>query len=646
VDDLSTNGGALFTAGTDGGAVVDVKVCTDGGATYGGVDVPGFSDLSISHDTFADLLSFLASTFPDDVETISLDLLKPDVVWHHCLSTVSPIRSHSRHFDLSKEPRSYAEAIARPDASAWRAAMDREKESLEQMGAFEEVDLPPGERVIGLKWVYDYKTNAEGVNIKEKARVVAQGFSQKPGQFDETYAPVAKMASIRILLTWAAVRDLEIFQFDCKTAFLHAKLRHPNYARQFPGYTLKDSTKVLRILVALYGLRQSAYEFYMLIMSLILDLGMVRCDVDHGVFFGEWTSSPDASVSMPVNGDPLVLYLPIHVDDGLAITNSPSLYQWFLTTLRRNLLIVDLGECSKFLSIVIIRDRAHRRLWLSSHVYVTELLTEWNLLNAKHPLTPFPHKITEQIPISPNALPDISDDDLTTKYQRLVGCLMYLAIVTRPDIAYYAMWLGRFSSKPTRTHMLAAKHVLRYLGGTRLLALSLGTSSVAVPESLRGYMQSMGCSDADWASDALDRKSISGYSFYFQGSLVSWSAVKQKSIALSSTEAEYYAMAHAFKEALWLRVFLGALKLPVPRPFPILSDNQAACALSHSPAISARSKHIDIRHHFIRAHVQDGSFTTVWIPTVDMPADIFTKPLNSILFSRHREVLGLSIPLS
>jgi hypothetical protein len=156
----------------------------------------------------------------------------------------------------------------------------------------------------------------------------------------------------------------------------------------------------------------------------------------------------------------------------------------------------------------------------------------------------------------------------------------------------------------------------------------------------------MGCSDADWASDATDRKSISGYSFYFQGSLVSWPAVKQKSIALSSTEAEYYAMAHAFKEALWLRTFLGLLRLPVPRPFPILSDNQAACSLSNSSALSARSKHIDIRHHFIRDHVQAGSFTTTWIPTEDMPADIFTKPLPLVHFSRHRDVLGLSIPLS
>ena len=127
---------------------------------------------------------------------------------------------------------------------------------------------------------------------------------------------------------------------------------------------------------------------------------------------------------------------------------------------------------------------------------------------------------------------------------------------------------------------------------------------------------------------------------------MSWSAVKQKSIVLSFTEAEYYAMSHTFKEALWLRTFLGLLHLLVPRPFPILSDNQAACSLSNSSAISARSKHIDIRHHFLRDHVQAGSFTTTWIPTEDMPADIFTKILPSVVFSHHRDVLGLSIPLS
>ena len=208
------------------------------------------------------------------------------------------------------------------------------------------------------------------------------------------------------------------------------------------------------------------------------------------------------------------------------------------------------------------------------------------------------------------------------------------------------MWLGQFNVNPSHRHFLAAKHVLRYLSGTRNLALSLGSPSPRVPTTLRGYLQNVGCSDTDWASDIANRRSILGYSFYFEGSLISWSTVKQKSIALSSTEAEYYAMTHAFKEALWIQSFLNFMKFPIPWPFPILSDNQAACALSLSPAVSARSKHIDIRHHFICSHVQDGSFSTMWIPTGDMPADIFTKALPLPLFSKHHDVLGLSIPVS
>lgn len=367
-------------------------------------------------------------------------------------------------------------------------------------------------------------------------------------------------------------------------------------------------------------------------MSLLLDLGMVRCEVDHGVFMGEWSSPPDSSVSVAADGSPLVLYVPLHVDDGLAITNYPSLYQWFL------------GNCSKFLSILILRDRPNHCLWLSSHVYIADLLEEWNLTSCKHANTPFPSNITTMPPAPSNTLLDIFDANLLPKYQRLVGCLLYLAIATCPDISYYAMWLGQFNVNPSRSHFLAVKQVLRYLAGTKTLALCLGAPSLSVPLSLKGYMQNVRCSDADWASDSLDRKSISGYSFYFEGSLVSWSAVKQKSIALSSTEAEYYAMTHAFKEALWLRIFLHLLKFPVPRPFPILSDNQAACTLSHSPAISARSKHINIRHHFIRSLVQEGSFSTIWIPTEGMPADIFTKPLPFVVFARHRDVLGLFIP--
>jgi hypothetical protein len=275
-------------------------------------------------------------------------------------------------------------------------------------------------------------------------------------------------------------------------------------------------------------------------------------------------------------GQPLVLYVPLHVDDGLGITNSPLLYDWFIASLSRRLRIVDLRLCAKFLSIVIIRDRPNRQLWLSSHTYVVELLSEWNLASCRHATTPFPANFATSFTAPPNSLPDISDADLVPKYQCLVGCLLYLVIATRPDLSYYAMWLGQFNAHPTRAHFLLGKHVLRYLAGTPTLALHLGKPSPRIPTTLSGYMQNIGCSDADWASDAADRKSISGYSFFFQGSLISWSAVKQRSIALSSTEAEYYAMTHAFWEALWLHTFLTLLKFPIPRPFPILSDNQAA----------------------------------------------------------------------
>jgi hypothetical protein len=245
--DTSTDGGAGTS--TNGGAVVDGVVdAQDGGANADG-DVIVLDSEDSSDVALADFISLVAYTnLPDPIDTLSLDHIEPEALWNHCLisftssdsffaNTASSALSAgskptylSKVLDLSRAPQLYAEAMARPDAAAWRAAMEREKTSLSEMGAFEEVDLPIGTKTIGLKWVYAYKKNAEGINILEKARVVAQGFNQRPGQFDETYAPVAKMTSVRVLLTWAAVRDLEIYQFDCKTAFLHAKIRHPNYA--------------------------------------------------------------------------------------------------------------------------------------------------------------------------------------------------------------------------------------------------------------------------------------------------------------------------------------------------------------------------------------------------------------------------------
>ncbi|KAJ3489748.1 hypothetical protein NLJ89_g11496 [Agrocybe chaxingu] len=525
--------------------------------------------------------------------------MSPDPPQRHDLGDVR--RARNRDFDLSRPPKSYPEAMARPDAHVWRAAMQREKESLDNMKAFRVTALPLGRKAIGVRWVFDFKYDEKGQRIfgKEKARLVAQGFTQRPEDFGETYAPVAKMTTIRAILAWAACKDHLIFQFDVKTAFLHARNHHPVYCRQIPGYLLDDTSLVLEVLVALYGLRQSAFKWYQLFMSLLLVLGLIRCEADHGLFYGYWSSSPDPSIPMPAGGKPLVLVVPIHVDDGLGVTNSEPLYKWFISQLQKHVQVIDLGPCSRFLSVSIIRDRASRRLWFSSHLYISELLDDWHMSDCKPSQTPFlsnvlNHKAPHGVKDCPlNALPDISDTDLKPLYQCLVGCLLYLTVSARPDIAFYVMWLGQFAANPDRAHFRLAKHVLHYLAGMRTLALCFGAPSPQTPDSLRGFLQNVGCSDADWASNN-DRRSISGYCFFFCGSLISWSAVKQKSIALSSTEAEYYTMTHAFREAIWIRLLFSTLGFPLPKPFPLLSDNQAALKLSASHSISSRSKHIDI----------------------------------------------------
>jgi hypothetical protein len=173
------------------------------------------------------------------------------------------------------------------------------------------------------------------------------------------------------------------------------------------------------------------------------------------------------------------------------------------------------------------------------------------------------------------------------------------------------------------------------------LSLEFGMDASTISAPVRGFANCCAITDADWATDEKDRRSISGYCFYFLNSLVSWSSTKQKTVSLSSTESEYYAMTHAIKEALWIHIFLTIHRLPVPRPFPLLCDNQSTIALVESEAVSSRSKHIDVHYHFIRDHISEGSFQATWISTSEMTADIFTKPLPPPLFTKHCDSLGL-----
>jgi len=246
---------------------------------------------------------------------------------------------------------------------------------------------------------------------------------------------------------------------------------------------------VLRLLVALYGLRQSSYEFYMLLRRLMTRLGMMRCEVDHAVFYGHWSTPPVDTIPMPSNGDDLILMVPVHVDDGLAVTNSIPLYNWFITELSRELEVVDLGPVSMFLAIRIHRDRPRRKIFLSQRSFITDLLNTWNMLNCYPSPIPLHQKLHELPPAPPNSLPDVNnDDDIKLHFQRLVRSLIYLAVCTRPDIAYVAMALGQYNASLTRAHLLAAKGVLRYLAGTMDLSLEFGMDQSVISAPVRGFM--------------------------------------------------------------------------------------------------------------------------------------------------------------
>ena len=218
----------------------------------------------------------LSTTFPDSLDVGLVLLLSMEVYSLLALAAIPSASPPASRWDLRKPPVSFAEVCARPDAPAWRAAMDREITSLRDMDAFAECSLPPGRRLLDLKWVYDYKTDPDGNIIagKKKARLVAMGFCQRPEDFGETAAPIARMTSVSVILAWAAIKDLDIFQFNCKTAFLHACLHHDIYCHPFSGWPMEKSGTVLKIQAALYGLHQSAYEFYILLSSLLLSLGI------------------------------------------------------------------------------------------------------------------------------------------------------------------------------------------------------------------------------------------------------------------------------------------------------------------------------------------------------------------------------------
>lgn len=283
----------------------------------------------------------------------------------------------------------------------------------------------------------------------------------------------------------------------------------------------------------------------------------------------------------------------------------------------------DLGPCQTFLGIEISRDRKNRSIHLSQKSYIQKILRVFGMEAATGKDTPMETNAYKSLATNTRQALEVD----TKLFQSMIGSIMYAMIQTRPDVAFAVSFLSRHLTNPTEAHIKAAYRILRYLAHT----IGLG---ITYHGSKKGFW---GCSDSDWAGDIDTRSSTSGFLFYFYGGVITWKSGRQKTVALSSTEAEYYGLSNAAREALWLRSLLRSLEYNEGLdPVVIEGDNQGSLALTENPELHQRTKHIDIKHHFLRQEVEEKRIGFSYIETTKLAADGLTKPLSG---ARHAEFL-------
>jgi Reverse transcriptase (RNA-dependent DNA polymerase)/Integrase core domain/GAG-pre-integrase domain len=518
------------------------------------------------------------------------------------------------------EPRSFAEAQRRPDWPLWETAINDELETLKRNGTWELTSAPDGANIIGSKWVFRAKKDAAGNVVRYKARLVAQGFSQVPGvDYFDTFAPVARLASIRAVLAMAADLDLELHQIDIKSAYLNGELTSNEqiYMRQPPGYHDHDAPKmVCRLSKAIYGIKQAGRRWYQKLCEIMVKkIGYARCDVDMAVFY--WRRDKEFVVVL------------VNVDDCSIAATSVRLISALKAGIAKHVEITDLGELHWLLGLEIRRDRSRRIIQLSQKSYIESIIRRYGFQDLKPvsiPMDANTRYTTAQSPSTTAEYAAMRD----VPYHEAIGSAMYAAIATRPDIAFAIQTVSRFSTNPGPAHWEAVKKIFRYLKGTANLWLTYGEKGT----TLAGY------SDAD-GSMGEDRRAVSGYAFIINGGAVSWSAKRQEIISLSTTESEYIAVTHASKEALWLRSLVQQLFNIKLDATTLFCDNKSAIELTKDHQYHARTKHIDIRYHFIRWIVEQNSIKIIYCPTNEMLADALTKALPSAKVKHFAVQFGL-----
>ena len=476
--------------------------------------------------------------------------------------------------------------------------MKTEMNALEKNSTWELVELPEDKHVVGCKWVYSIKYNEKGEVERYKARLVAKGYTQTYGiDFQETFSPVAKLNTIRVILSLAANFDWPLHQFDVKNAFLHSDLEEEIYMEIPPGYLMPETrNKVCKLKKALYGLKQSPRAWFGRFCNAMRSYGYIQGDSDHTLFFKR------------VEGKITILI--IYVDDMIITGDNLEEIKRLEQKLSGDFEMKNLGGLKYFLGIEVSRNK--NGIFLSQRKYVLDLLTEVGMLECKPADTPSVKNVKLDVNRSNKSVNK-------ERYQRLVGKLIYLSH-TRPDIAYAVSIVSQFMHNPAEEHMEAVMRIIRYLKGT---------PGRGIKFIKHGHTEIIGYTDTDWAGNIIDRKSTAGYFTFVGGNLVTWRSKKQNVVALSSAEAEFRGMVKGVCELLWLKKLVIELGFKPEKEMQLFCDNKATIDISHNPMQHDRTKHIEVDRHFIKEKLDSRIISLPFVRSQEQVADILTKAVGS-----------------
>lgn len=530
------------------------------------------------------------------------------------------------------EPKSMEQCRQREDWPKWKDAIESELKSLAKREVFGPVvHKPKGVKPVGYKWVFVRKRNENGEIVRYKARLVAQGFTQRPGiDYEETYSPVVDATTFRFLISLAIRERLDLRLMDVITAYLYGPLDNDIYMKLPEGFKLPEAANsnsrenyCIKLNRSLYGLKQSGRMWYNRLSEYLIKEGYKNDPISPCIFIKR-------------SGSGFVI-IAVYVDD-LNIIGTPEEISKTVDCLKKEFEMKDLGKTKFCLGLQL--EYLNSGILLHQKTYTEKILNKFYMDKA-HPLSS--PMVVRQLDASNDPFRPREDNEEAlgpeVPYLSAIGALMYLASHTRPDIAFAVNLLARFSSCPTLRHWNGVKHILRYLQGTKDMGLFFSNQSKTVL---------VGFADAGYLSDPHNGRSQTGYIFTCGGTAISWRSMKQTLVATSSNHAEIIAIHEASRECIWLRSVSQNIRencgLSSGKETPtVLYEDNAACIaqLKEGYIKGDRTKHIAPKFFSTHEFQKNGDISVVQVRSDENLADLFTKTLRTATFKKLVHNIGM-----